>query len=128
MTVTRKSVGCNHPWQRLDGTPAPCPDCLEREVESLQRQLTDAEQVRDQRWQMARDATSEVYRLQKENAAQAVEIERLRSSETELAAAVDEVGTALFGVDEGKAWRDAKASWWQRCVRAVEAAEKARQA
>ena len=43
----------------------------------------------------------------------------------ELAAAVDELGNHLFGpVDaDGKTWRDARAEWWRRCVRAVEAAE-----
>ena len=43
----------------------------------------------------------------------------------ELAEAIDELGTALFGPADadGKTWRDARAEWWQRCVRAVEAAE-----
>lgn len=53
------------------------------------------------------------------------EIKRLQEIVDEMAAAIDELGTNLFGVEEGKTWKDAKATWWQRCVRAVEVVEKA---
>ena len=35
------------------------------EIERLRRQITDTEQVRDQRWQMVKDARAEIERLQK---------------------------------------------------------------
>ena len=56
------------------------------------------------------------------------EIERLRTERDELAEAIEELGNRLFGSEDGQKikWREAKADWWQRCRRAVEAAEAAR--
>ena len=34
--MTPEKVDCTHPWQNGDGEPAACPECLEREIESLQ--------------------------------------------------------------------------------------------
>ena len=51
---------------------------------------------------------------------QQIEIERLRGHVTELRGAIDEVGKGLFGDDR---WREAKATWWQRAKRAMEATE-----
>lgn len=56
------------------------------------------------------------------------EIERLRKERDELVGAIDELGNHLFGLPwNGRSWRDAKAEWWQRCVRAVKAAEAAKE-
>lgn len=58
------------------------------------------------------------------------EIKRLRNQRDELTAAIDELGNAMFGDPEahgGKSWRDSRAEWWQRCKRAVEAAEAAKE-
>lgn len=50
-----------------------------------------------------------------------VENTRLRQQRDELVASIDDLGSALFGQpSDGKTWRDAKAAWWQRCVRAVD--------
>jgi len=55
-------------------------------------------------------------------------ISQLRDQRDELVAAIEELGIGLFGTPEtnrhGKSWRDAKADWWQRCRRAVEAVER----
>ena len=56
------------------------------------------------------------------------EIKRLRETSDELVYSIDELENTLFGPSDGlRGWRDAKAEWWQRCVKAVDAAEKARQ-
>lgn len=36
----------------------------------------------------------------------------------ELAEAIDRLGTTLFGTETP--WREAKATWWQDCVKAVD--------
>ena len=48
------------------------------------------------------------------------EFERLRKREAEALTAITETGRGIFG--DGS-WREAKAEWWQKCLRFIEAAE-----
>ena len=64
-------------------------------------------------------------------AEQTKEIERLRGIIGNLVNAINELGNTLFGKPtyaNPRSWRDAKAEWWQRCVKAVDAAEAAKEA
>jgi len=55
------------------------------------------------------------------------EIDRLRAIVDKLLAAIDVVGIGMFGepTPTGKTWRDARVTWWQGLLAAVEAAEAA---
>jgi len=76
-------------------------------------------------------AADRIAELEAALAEQTKEIERLRGIIGNLVNAINELGNTLFGKPtyaNPRSWRDAKAEWWQRCVKAVDAAEAAKEA
>lgn len=55
------------------------------------------------------------------------ENKRLQAVVDDLLSSIEEVGVGLFGPDDGRSWRDAKASWWQSLLKAVAAAKAAKE-
>lgn len=86
-----------------------CDLCGEQHGECYDCQSPQAERSREIRAELRKDPRDR-------------EIERLQAIVDDLLSGIEEVGVGLFGPDDGRSWRDAKASWWQSLLKAVAAA------